>query len=408
MTYLDNTSEDIFKWINSLKLDSKYGLYRMSKSTEATLFSTCFAVLVMNLYGLLDKISDDHRAHLSQFLINSQDERTGLFIDLASKEKGFFSEDIGNVHGKGYVTWQSTCFSISAMEALHIKPKYDFVILNKWSKNGSVHEWLDNLDWKNDVWTAGNLAMFMGTVLIYSNEKSSNNQYDNAIEEFFAWHDNNLDNGTGLWGPAQGAPVQIALYGGMHQFLLYYFSKRRIQHSKKIIDICLEMQEPDGSFAPGGFSGACEDYDVVNTLVNLYRLENYRHDEIKKCLLKAIQSNYRFKKYKEGFVWSSFERYDFKDWISKFVHFQKSTKLKYSLWNISRTVKTQLGYYDTESRHSPGWTKSPIPMSESDLFSTWLRSLIIAETYPILGSTDKSKWNSLKAPGLGWSIFQSK
>lgn len=80
--------------------------------------------------------------------------------------------------------------------------------------------------------------------------------------------------------------------GGYHQLLLYYYDKRHIQHSRKIIDTVLNLKHNGGGFSPNGGGGACEDVDAVDILVNLYKITNYKKAQIicslKRCLKHII------------------------------------------------------------------------------------------------------------------------
>ncbi len=58
--------------------------------------------------------------------------------------------------------------------------------------------------------------------------------------------------------------------------------------SLRIIDSCLRTQNKFGGFGVPANSSACEDIDSIDPLVRLYFLGNYRKEEIKKSLERAI------------------------------------------------------------------------------------------------------------------------
>ncbi len=47
----------------------------------------------------------------------------------------------------------------------------------------------------------------------------------------------------------------------------------------RIVDRTLLLQQEDGLFSPQG--GGCEDYDAIDTLVNMYKRVNYGRGDIK-------------------------------------------------------------------------------------------------------------------------------
>jgi len=86
----------VLNWLETMRLkDEPYGTYKMSNSTEATLFSSCFAVFVRELYNDLNNISHKKRGEWIELIQNCQDENTGLFIEPMLKNEGKFSEDLG-------------------------------------------------------------------------------------------------------------------------------------------------------------------------------------------------------------------------------------------------------------------------------------------------------------------------
>jgi len=67
---------DVLNWLESLRVeDTPYGTYKMSKSTEATLFPSCFAVFVGELYDDLKNITRKQRQEWTNLISNAQDEK---------------------------------------------------------------------------------------------------------------------------------------------------------------------------------------------------------------------------------------------------------------------------------------------------------------------------------------------
>lgn len=141
-TQLKNPHElkkEVLNWLETMRVkDAPYGTYKMGNSTEATLFSSCFAVLVRELYNDLNIISQTERDEWIELIQNCQDRETGLFIDTLLKEEGKFNENLGMDQGWGYTTWQSTTFCISALNALNGSIRYPFNFLDEWKDPDKV------------------------------------------------------------------------------------------------------------------------------------------------------------------------------------------------------------------------------------------------------------------------------
>ena len=72
----------VLEWLESMRIEgSPYGQYKMSRSTEATAFSSCFAVFVRGLYNDLKNVSPKDRLEWITLIKECQDPNTGLFID---------------------------------------------------------------------------------------------------------------------------------------------------------------------------------------------------------------------------------------------------------------------------------------------------------------------------------------
>ena len=393
----------VLNWLESLRIkDAKYGTYKMSKSTDATLFSSCFAVFVRELYDDLRNITQPQRQEWIDLINNSQDEKTGSFTEKRLKNQGLFSTELGKDHDAGYVTWQLTTFCISALKALGGKIRYSFKFSNEWKNPDKIKSWLRNLDWKNDTWTAGNIAMFLGICLITDYEKNDNKRAKEALDAFFSWHDDFQDPKTGFWGTNHGAPIQIGLFGAMHQYLLYYHMDKSLKHMEKIIDYTLLFQERDGHFFPGSGGGGCEDYDAIDTLVNMYKRTDYRRNDIKQALQKALIATINTQGNDGGFLWARRKKFGVVDWFRQGFSFTRHWNFRYWKWSCRKAVGVQLRR--NQPRLSMGWTDTGIPVDESDIFATWFRSLNLAEISEVIPDNPYAKidWRFLEAPGLGW------
>lgn len=395
---------EILNWLEGLRVkDAPYGTYKMSASTEATLFSTCFAVFLRELYNDLGNISPGQRREWIDLIKGWQDEETGFFIDPRLKREGTYNQCLTREHDWGYVTWQATSFCISALKALGDAARYPFKFLDEWKNPDKVISWLESLDWKHGTWTDGNTAMFLGICLITDYELNGESRAKKAIEAFFDWHDNFQDPRTGFWGTNCGTPLHIGLFSALHQYLLYYYMNRPLKYMERIIDNTLLIQQPDGLFSAMGGGGGCEDLDAVDTLVNMYQRVDYRRDDIRRALHKVLVATVNSQNEDGGFPWAKRYHFGVKDWLRLGLSIRQHRNLNF--WYHS-CREAMIGQFITRNRplHPPGWTKTPIPAKESYVFPTWFRSLNLALISQVIPENPYAQieWKFLSAPGLGF------
>jgi hypothetical protein len=396
--------DEVLNWLEGLRVkEAPYGTYKMSMSTEATLFSSCFAVFLRELYNDLKNITPEQKREWIELINSWQDGKTGFYIDPRLKEERLYSRHLTKRHDWGYVTWQSTTFCISALEALGGEIKYPFKFLEEWKNPDKVTLWLESLDWKRGTWAAGNVAMFLGICLITDYNANGDQSAKEAMESFFDWHDNFQDPKTGFWGTNCGTPLHIGLFGAMHQYLLYYYMNRPLRYMEKIVDKTLLIQQPDGLFSPIGGGGGCEDLDATDTLVNMYKRLDYRRDDISKALQRVLVGTLNSQGADGGFPWAKRYRFGIEDWLRIGLSIRKHQNFRYWYYSCKEAVFGQTILWNKPLR-PPGWTKKPIPITESYIFPTWFRSLNLALISQVLPKNPYAEidWKFLNCPGLGY------
>lgn len=386
-------------WLERLQIAGyPYGRYRMSESTDASPFTSCFACFIRYLLDDLRNLTDSERSEWLNYLLSYQNPATGLFVDKEIEQRG-----LRDNHNFRYVTWQLTTFCISAVSTLGGELKYPLEIIEKenLSDRNGIYQWLETLNWRNP-WGSGNMAMFLGILLIKNYEMKQNEKTRDTVDAFFDWHDLHQNPKTGFWGKGRMSEYHYGLYGAYHQYLLYFYWNRKVRFQNKIIDKALTFQNIDGLFAPQMGGGGCEDIDVIDSLVNLYFRTNYKRREIEKTLRKAYSVIKSLQQENGGFIWGIRKHY------SSFIGFKMLFDVnKYSDWYEWYFINRR--YWREQSkvkqaRHSPGWHRAGIPIDESDLFSTWFRLLAVAITSYVLEDIPETEinWRFLASPGLGW------
>lgn len=386
------------RWVKSLQeIDQPFGRFKMSHSTDSTIFTSCFAAYLYQLFGGIKELKENEKSEWLDYLHSYQDEKTGLFFD-----PNFQKRNLTASHDMRYVTWQLTTFCISAVHALGGELKYPLSFLEQESlrEPEKVRETLESFNWHNP-WGAGNLAMFLGIMLIYDAEIRGELHECLAVKTFFDWHDSYQNPKTGFWGEGKLSEYHNGLFGAYHQYLLYFYAERDLHYKEKIIDRILRFQNFDGMFAPQMGGGGCEDIDAIDTLVQLYLRTGYREREVKLVLEKAYNAICKLENPEGGFIWGVRKRFGPLVYLKNLFSFRHNSDFHQWVFVNRRFIREQLN--PIKPRHPEGWVSRGIPINESDLFSTWFRLLAIAYASMVIETPHSVlPWQFLSAPGLGW------
>lgn len=280
--------ESIIKYVETLKNEN--GSYSSVYGMKGTLYGTCYALQTIYYLTNRSTISEQTR----DFILNCQDQQTGYFIGPEFQKFDF----INNKHDNEHLLLHLLCTVIPFLIDFRIKPKYDFSDAKKFLNKEYLIPWLKRRDW-SDAWLEGNNLLFVGELLVYFRDIEKEPKAGEAMEIWYEWLENEVDPYTGLWGTNGYCNNFTAMCGGYHQLLLYYYDKRHIPNSRKIIDTVLSLQNVDGGFSPKGGGGACEDADAVDILVNLYKITNYKKAQIR-CSLKRCLKHLILLQNKDG------------------------------------------------------------------------------------------------------------
>jgi len=348
--------ENVLKFISERET-LVVGEYNYSKTGGATLYGSCYAL--MTLHYLNNIPTDAHtKEQWADYINQWQDKETGYFLG-PELEEGTID---GQTHNLIHLKLHLTTTVLPCLDLLGYSPKWPLSFANEFLHEDSLAYWLSCRSW-DKAWLEGNNLLFVIQVLIFCRDVEKHPQANARIEQFFDWLDKEIDPATGLWGTDGHCNSFIAMCGGYHQLLAYYYEHRAINYPEKLIDTTLLLQHPDGGFHPNGGGGACEDVDAVDILVNLYKLYDYRRPDIRFSLRKAVESIVEKQLFDGGFAYRLNE---------PFMHM--------------------------------GIASTATPPNESNLFSTWFRVHTIALASEILTDTALSNysWRFNKALSMGW------
>jgi hypothetical protein len=376
------------------------GRFRFSPAgPAANLYATCFAVLGLDLLGALPALDADQRARVVAFLQRHQDPATGTF-----REAGL-APPPGATHDLTYVEHQQTDFALMALDALGAESLHELSFVQEWLRN-APGPWLDSLAWR-DPWRESNRVMFVLNFLLREADRATP-LARTRVDQILSWLDAHQDPRNGLWN--LGHPVSLVnqMAGAYHFLLFYTYVGRRPHHMERIIDACLDIQDHDGLFTYAGGGGSCEDLDAIDLLCRCWLETGHRTRAVRRALGRAHRALVGCQNTDGGFCWARRDRLS----PAKFLHLARPSLLAVSVGEFRDNARDKWRNQKAVLRDpaSLTWAYSGlepmrIPLSASDLWSTWFRMLtlaIIEDTMPDVAATTPFAWNMRRKPGLGF------
>lgn len=352
-----NLTEQVDDFVLSLNT-GRPGEYKMCTGGNVTLYSSCFAAMTLHYTGRLGHLKETERQSWGKYISSFQDAESGYFIGPELVPEELTSE----IHDYTHVAMHLAAHVLPALSLLKTKPQHQLLFAHRFLEPPQLIEWLETRDWRR-AWLEGNNLLFIAQFLFHMRDHEKRPEAAKGIKIYFDWLDSQLDPKTGLWGTNGFCSPFVAMCGGYHQLLAYYWDGRELLYKEALIDTVLSLQHQDGGFSPNGGGGACEDVDAADILVNLYKQLDYRRDDIRaalKRLLDLIPTNQRAD---GGFVY----------------------RLNQSF--------THMGILKTRS-----------PENTSNLFATWFRVHTLALISEILcdESVAQTQWKFNDTCSMGW------
>ena len=280
----------------------KVGEYHYSSVGVCNLYSSCYALMTLYYLDALPK----NRSTLDEWgkYINDWQQADGRFLgpELLSQLPNDSKHDLE------HISLHLASTVLPCLDILGCKPRYPLVFAHRFVEQEFLSEWLSKRDWK-DAWLEGNNILFVMQILVYLRDVERVPNANDALKQVFDWLSEEVDSATGLWGTDGKCSPFVAMCGGYHQLLVYYYTNTPVLYPKELIDTTLALQHEDGGFSPHGGGGACEDVDAVDILVNLYKRCDYRRAEIRVALRKALRSILTMQMPDGGFVYRRGEEF---------------------------------------------------------------------------------------------------
>jgi len=369
--------------------DPDMGGFRFSPKAPVCLVGSCCAALACETLGSLSSWSPQ------------EIEKWQRYIQGFQKDDGWFEDPYlkataGSSHDSTYLRGHATFLAVMALDALGQRPHWDLEFLDTWCDDTRLYDWIDQRDWTKP-WRESNWAQWIGYWLLAESKLTVDDvplqkeQFPPGFAGLMQWLEDHQDAETGFWGdPPFEGPKRILhqMAAAYHHYVFYYATGQPLRFKDRIVDHTLDLQQPDGLFAPGRIGGGpCEDLDAIDILANMHRLSDYRREEIEQTLRRALGALLSNQRADGAFVYAS--------------DGNSLTLLPPLLWTLfrpwypprPRSRLRALRQYVSGSRQCyAGCPELPFQTKAGDMFSQWFRPLAMAIAASILGQDRSPVW----------------
>ena len=386
--------KNIENFIFSLK-NTNGGFYLQKNFNQTTLMSSAFSIITLELINSLGKIETSKEQN---YFLKHQDEKTGFFVDPNLNLEYNKIEDIEF----NYIHYQTTAFSLSALDALKMKPKYNFTFMNSFRGKEKISKFFEKINWRNP-WHESNKIMFL--LQFFSYEYIVMKKKDSLVDihTIIDCLDSAQDSKTGLWGTQFKASSFASMAAAYHFLIFYKYFNRKINFSEKISSSVFQLQMRDGLFHPFGGGGACEDLDAIDVIYKISSDVSTESEESLKRAYRALLQNYDKN---GGFSWAKRPTFPFLVGLKYFNPSLEIFNIGMIKWIIKNNYIGSLIPYFKEKKiyEYSNWNLMKYNINLSDSWSTWFRLLSIATIERLLPDLKKHDidYKFRRLPSIGW------
>ena len=386
--------KNIENYIFSLK-NSNGGFYLQKNFNQTTLMSSAFSIITLELVDSLNKIEISKEQN---YFLKYQDEKTGFFVDPNLNLDYKKIEDIE----LNYIHYQTTAFSLSALDALGMKTKYNFTFLNAFRGKEKILKFFEKIDWRNP-WHESNKIMFLLQLFSYEYIVIKKEDSLDHIHTILDCLDSAQDSKTGLWGTQFKASSFASMAAAYHFLIFYKYFNRKINFSEKISSSVFQLQMRDGLFHPFGGGGACEDLDAIDVIYKTNSGVDTKSEESLKRAYRALLQNYDKN---GGFCWAKRPTFPFLVGLKYFNPSLELFNIGMIKWIIKNNYIGSLIPFFKEKKiyEYSNWNLMKYHINLSDSWSTWFRLLSIATIERLLPDLKKHDidYKFRRLPSIGW------
>lgn len=285
----------ILSYVKSMKVGPY--TYRYAGSTQPSLYASIYACMILGLLGELDSLPEQEKLEWKNYFDQFQSCEDGLFYpdELCCDEyinDGEWGDGWGKRHLAGHI--------IIAYQRLGYMPKYRFSCYDFLFDDENFQKWTKQFEFKDKAWSESNYIMNTFVLLQYNRDYWKDKNAGETVEKIKAWLRKKQNPQNAMWYAAELSTrddMNSAIRAAYHIFPLFEYDNESMYSTPNIIDIILKTQNKWGGFTNERvIAGACEDIDAVDPLVRAASVyPNYRKNDVNLALKKSmvwILSNY--------------------------------------------------------------------------------------------------------------------
>ena len=265
--------------------DETTGGFRFASHQPATLMATAYCVLGLEFTRGLSRLNDTQKEAIISFLM------AGVQPDSSFCDPLFRSEDIlSKQHDLAYFQEETTTMCQQALDALAAPPPSPRDWDSDWRTAKGIVNYFESLSWQNP-WLDSNPVMFVLSQLCHDAERHQQPELLKIVDVALNWLDAHQSSETGLWQGKHEVSLTNAMAATFHFTFYYSYRHCPLQYAERIIDSCLELQQPHGLFSDNNAIGqTCLDYDALDLLAKAAMATDYRSDNLEKAMMRAYDA----------------------------------------------------------------------------------------------------------------------
>lgn len=361
-----------------LSCENEPGEFRLCPNSEASHYSTCFAIFGMKLLNCQRWLCENKDILLSNLLKN---------LSLVNNQlEGKIADKLDKA------TLQYVCFAISSLSILASeKHKVVYEILSKIIESVETKEYLVRCGALKGVPGSGNLAMFYAIFLGFL-QKHYDYDVDLKIDEWFHLHNKHM-NRNGFWGDPDSLHY-LQFQNGYHQYEIYEYFDQPVPRLTEAKQLIISLMGNDYHFAPYPGGGGCYDYDAVFILT--MKVAESDPELLRKIIYSISAEQQRNGGFAENCLVNPFSAAFLKSALINII----GSKKEFRYEKLRRTISC---LRPKNYRMHTHWTKYSRKWSEANLWDSWFRTLLIARASVALEPNSAVDWGFIDCPGIGFN-----
>lgn len=369
--------------------DEITGGFRFAYHQPATLMATAYCVLGLEFADGLSQLTNAQKSVIVEFLMAGV-QPDGSFCDPLFRPEDILSKE----HDLSYFQQETTTMCQQALDALLASPPPPRNWPSEWLTANGLIQYFESIPWKNP-WLDSNRVMFVLSQMCHDVERHHKPELLKLVDVALDWLDKHQSPETGLWQGPHDVSLTNAMAATFHFTFYYGYRNRPLQYVERIIDSCLQLQEPHGLFSGKVVGQTCLDYDALDLLAKASLATDYRSDDVQKAMTRAYDALLGLYNPADGGFADCKER----------VRDQSKGRKARLLRKLGLSKFLPLStFVPVEGTYSVCWRLLSCNKAQSNAFSTWFRllGLRLSTQSQWLNSSSNQEFHFRRLPFLGY------